>query len=180
VARALSSCHPARTWETSHLGGDRFAANLVCFPHGLYFGRVPPDQVASVADAYSHGTIDLNYYRGRSSWPIDVQAAEYWLRRETALVGVDDVRLLAHDRREAATTVRFATLGATWTVRVRETAQEAVRPLTCLAEFVARPRAFNLIDVAQTIAGSGVDDGTRRGPRVLPEFDSTDRPGVEP
>ena len=29
------------TWECSHIGGDRFTANLVCFPHGVYYGHVP-------------------------------------------------------------------------------------------------------------------------------------------
>src|SRR5581483_10707244 len=24
-------------WQTTHLGGDRFAANMVCLPHGIYY-----------------------------------------------------------------------------------------------------------------------------------------------
>ena len=27
-----------------HVGGDRFAGNLVCLPEGLYFGRVGPEE----------------------------------------------------------------------------------------------------------------------------------------
>src|SRR5918999_3386419 len=27
-------------WQSTHVGGDRFAGNLVCLPHGIYFGRV--------------------------------------------------------------------------------------------------------------------------------------------
>ena len=32
-----------RVWECSHIGGDRFAANVVVLPDSLYFGRVEPD-----------------------------------------------------------------------------------------------------------------------------------------
>ena len=40
VAQALATAVPGATWESSHVGGDRFAGNLVAFPHGLYLGRV--------------------------------------------------------------------------------------------------------------------------------------------
>ena len=44
VAGALAAAFPDATWESTHVGGDRFAGNLVAFPHGLYFGRVEPDE----------------------------------------------------------------------------------------------------------------------------------------
>lgn len=147
VARILSSRHPARTWETSHIGGDRFAANLICFPHGLYFGRVPPHRAAAVVDAYSKGAIKLAYYRGRSSWSLPVQAAEYWLRQKKALVGINDVRLLGHGIvGEGVVAARFVTHCGHWTVRVRERVQ-AVRPLTCHAGDSAGPHTYDLIDI---------------------------------
>ena len=31
-------------WQSSHLGGDRFAGNVVVLPQGLYFGRVEPGE----------------------------------------------------------------------------------------------------------------------------------------
>ena len=42
VAAALTASHPAETWEISHMGGDRFAANMVVLPEGLYYGRMDP------------------------------------------------------------------------------------------------------------------------------------------
>ena len=45
VAAALAAAHPEQTWEVSHIGGDRFAANVLVLPDGLYYGRV------SAADA---------------------------------------------------------------------------------------------------------------------------------
>ncbi|MFN2590013.1 MAG: sucrase ferredoxin, partial [Actinomycetota bacterium] len=49
VAAALAEAVGDRAWECSHIGGDRFAANLVCFPHGVYYGRVGADDAARLA-----------------------------------------------------------------------------------------------------------------------------------
>ena len=56
LAQALAAAFPEPTWESSHVGGDRFAGNVVAFPHGLYLGRVRPDEAARVARAYADGT----------------------------------------------------------------------------------------------------------------------------
>ncbi len=48
LAAALARRHPDETWESTHVGGDRFAGNLVIFPEGLYFGRVEPDDADRV------------------------------------------------------------------------------------------------------------------------------------
>src|SRR5262249_33076889 len=43
--KCLRAKFGGNVWESSHVGGDRFAANLVCFPHGLFFGRVLESEV---------------------------------------------------------------------------------------------------------------------------------------
>src|SRR3712207_7435783 len=43
LARALPADDPDDVWECSHLGGDRFAANVLVLPHGFYYGQVPGD-----------------------------------------------------------------------------------------------------------------------------------------
>ena len=91
LAQELAHARPAETWESTHIGGDRFAGNLLAFGHGLYFGRVRPEEAASVADAYADGRIALEHFRGRSSLPFVVQAAEIALRRHEHLDGIDDV-----------------------------------------------------------------------------------------
>ena len=53
-------------WQSSHVGGDRFAGNVVVLPEGLYFGRVEPGAAWSLLDEYLAGRIDLDHYRGRS------------------------------------------------------------------------------------------------------------------
>ncbi|WP_324278249.1 sucrase ferredoxin [Blastococcus brunescens] len=54
LARALPTPGPADVWECSHLGGDRFAANVLVLPHGFYYGQVPGDGADLVA-AHTRG-----------------------------------------------------------------------------------------------------------------------------
>ncbi len=80
VAAALAAEHPDLTWEVSHVGGDRFAANLVVLPHGLYYGGLDPAGASRVAAATLAGHVVLEHLRGRSTLPMPVQAAEVALR----------------------------------------------------------------------------------------------------
>lgn len=90
---ALAADHAERTWECSHLGGHRFAGNLVCLPHGLLYGRVGPADGPRLADAYLSGRLDPSFLRGRSAWPAPAQVAEAVVRERLHLDGVADVRL---------------------------------------------------------------------------------------
>src|SRR5438128_2216551 len=47
-------------WQASHLGGDRFAGNVVFLPEGLYFGRVDPADAWAILDEYLAGRIELD------------------------------------------------------------------------------------------------------------------------
>ena len=80
-------------WQCTHVGGDRFAGNVVCLPHGVYYGRVNRDDVPGLVDDYLGGHIALAHYRGRSCWPFAVQAAERRIRAEEGLTGLDDLTL---------------------------------------------------------------------------------------
>jgi hypothetical protein len=80
VAKALAQAHAARTWECSHIGGDRFAANVVVLPEGLYLGRIEADEVVDVVAALSEGQLPAGHVRGRSSLPMPVQAAQHFAR----------------------------------------------------------------------------------------------------
>ncbi len=67
-------------WQTSHVGGHRFAANIICFPHGIVYGRVDPGNAAGIVAAYAAGQIVPDHYRGRACYSKAAQAAEYVLR----------------------------------------------------------------------------------------------------
>lgn len=89
VAKALSRAHPERTWESSHIGGDRFAPNLVVLPEGLYLGRVPEERVVSVIADLAGGLLPAGLVRGRSSLPLPTQAAQALAREQLGLWAVD-------------------------------------------------------------------------------------------
>ncbi|HJR45030.1 MAG TPA: sucrase ferredoxin [Actinomycetota bacterium] len=89
VSRIACAQEGYDTWECSHIGGDRFAANVVCFPHGIYYGRVGPRGILSVMHAYRNGRLSLDHFRGRCSNSFPVQAAEYFLRRQTGMDMID-------------------------------------------------------------------------------------------
>ena len=104
VASALSAAHPEDTWEVSHIGGDRFAGNLLVLPHGLYYGRLDAPSALAVAGSHEAGELDLDRLRGRSGYAMPVQAAEIALRRELGETRNDALRLTGRKRSGDETT----------------------------------------------------------------------------
>jgi hypothetical protein len=80
-----------RVWETNHLGGHRFAANLVIPPAALYHGQIEPDRIVELASELLAGRLPLPTLRGRSGLPPAAQAAEYFLRRDLGLTELDAI-----------------------------------------------------------------------------------------
>jgi len=77
LAQELAARHPGQIWETTHVGGHRFAANLVILPHGLYYGPVGVDAATAAISAYQRGAVAADRYRGRAGQPRPVQEAEH-------------------------------------------------------------------------------------------------------
>ncbi|MGQ0632197.1 MAG: sucrase ferredoxin [Sporichthyaceae bacterium] len=156
VAAALAARYPELTWETTHLGGDRFAGNLVCFPHGLYFGRLDAEAALSAAAAYCQGQVTSAHYRGRTCWPGPVQAAEMWLREQLGLHEIDAVTVLGGDLRIGRERVDFAVahpdraVAGTWAVRLRIDVDERLRSLSCGSEELETVPSYVLLGTART------------------------------
>jgi hypothetical protein len=150
--KALSEARPAETWEVSHIGGDRFAGNMLVLPRGDYFGRLDPDDGPRVAEEYEAGRLDLAHHRGGSSQPRLVQAAEHFLREAEQLAGLDDLivqeyRRSSHDRAE----VVFRG-PADDTYRVQVAAHESADAvyLTCRAEAPGLPVSYELVSLIRS------------------------------
>jgi len=77
LAQALAARHPDQVWESTHVGGHRFAANLVILPHGVYYGPVGVAEAAAAIEAYQRGSLVPGRYRGRAGQPREAQEAEY-------------------------------------------------------------------------------------------------------
>jgi hypothetical protein len=76
LARELAAGHPDEVWESTHVGGHRFAANLVILPHGLYYGPVDAATARGAIGAYARGVITARGYRGRAGQPVEAQEAD--------------------------------------------------------------------------------------------------------
>jgi len=105
---ALSEHEGERVWQSSHVGGDRFAGNLVCFPHGLFYAHATPEAGRRVAAAYRSGRVLTEGFRGRACYSHHTQAAEAFVREESGTAGVEELHFLsAHPEGADAWHVRF-------------------------------------------------------------------------
>ena len=128
-------------WQCTHIGGDRFAGNLLCLPYGVYYGRVEREDVPSVVDEYLDGQISLEHYRGRSCWSFAVQAAERRLRVDEGLTGLDDLSLASVERAGDRWAVAFETPVGRRELEVEAELGELTQ-LTCNSETLKRPRRY--------------------------------------
>lgn len=97
VARALAEAAPGRVWETTHLGGDRFAGNVLVLPAGFLYGHVTATSAARLAAAAAADQVLPELLRGRTSVGMRAQVAEIAVRRITGLHGIDEVEPVSED-----------------------------------------------------------------------------------
>jgi len=128
-------------WQCTHVGGDRFAGNLVVLPDGVYYGRVEPAGAWTLLEAALAGDIHLPHYRGRSCHSFPAQAAERAVREQTGLLGVADVALVRSERAGGGWRVQLEAGGAVYEVDVRRE-EGAPTHLTCSTPRLSRPRRY--------------------------------------
>lgn len=148
VATALAAEFPERTWEVSHIGGDRFSGNVVCLPDGDYLGWVAPEDAVAMARAYLDGDYWLATLRGRSSYAPAVQAAEVLVRQRLGVTGRHAVRVTGIEHWSASVTVRMdVDAHGPLEARVRIDPATPPRLLTCTATRLEQPPTYDLLDV---------------------------------
>lgn len=147
VVEAAAAVLGDAVWECSHVGGDRFAANVVWLPEGIYYGRVRPQEVPELAAGMAAGRLSLPHLRGRVPYPFAVQAGEALLRRELGADGLDEFtivsyRTLTADRIEVIAEVR----GQAFRLVVAQDVEREAHLLTCHAVRPSRPRVHRLVE----------------------------------
>ena len=177
VAAALDALAPGRVWECSHLGGCRFAANVVVLPHGLHYGGVTPASAAGLVEATERGHVVPELLRGRSSLPAAVQAAQHHARAaltidtpraDTPHIDVTRIDVTRVDTLRIDTTtidtfstigtrtmddgsvaVELAAAGRVLHVTVARVATAAPGLLTCAATRPASPMGWELVSLTE-------------------------------
>jgi hypothetical protein len=155
LAAALAAAQPNLVWECSHIGGDRFAPNVVVLPFGWYFGRIAPAEADDFTNGVLAEQLPLRHYRGRSAYVPAVQAAQHFASehvprgRNPELVDADAFSPLSVER-VGDSSWRVALRGRDGTaldVTVhRDPAPTAVL-LTCHADVARHPPIFRLQDL---------------------------------
>jgi hypothetical protein len=155
VARALADAHGPAVWETTHVGGDRYAANVVCLPDGTYHGGTDPASALAVAAAALRGEVDLDRYRGRAGLPSAAQSAEWYARRETGILRADDVRHLGCYTLDAVTTlVGLVLAGEALAVTVRRVRADCPRMTSCAEGMVDAPEHHVLLAIESAFSAA--------------------------
>lgn len=79
--RRLLELSGGNAWQSTHLGGHRFAPNVLVLPQGRLYGRVHTDKVDGFFELVESGEVDYELLRGRSEFPSEAQACERLVKR---------------------------------------------------------------------------------------------------
>ncbi len=145
-----------RVWQATHLGGHRFAPNVLVLPQGVLYGRVGTvgndagdEAVERFVAEVEAGAVPLRYLRGRSRYPKPVQAAE-------GFAGRDGLEWVALEECEGHAKVTFNHRGKPLFVNVAA-AEESVPVLANCGDRKLKPeRPYRLVESLQP--------GEREGP----------------
>lgn len=145
VASVLAAAYPDRTWECSHVGGDRFAANLVVLPHGLMYGHVSSESAVDVVRRYDDGYVEPELLRGRSAFAPAVQAAQHFARTAGGSEHVDALtpRRLKQESDDTSTVELDG-----FTVTVRTRMRKVDGAMTCASRPPGQMRVFDLVSIS--------------------------------
>jgi hypothetical protein len=145
IVGALAAAYPDETWETTHVGGHRFAGALVVLPEGLSYGRLDPGSVLDVVALHRRGALSLDHLRGRSAYAGPVQAAEVAALRRLGATTTDALRLVETRSDGPLTTVTFEQVsGERIEIRV-ETRPTAPARQSC-ADLTPKPGTTHHVD----------------------------------
>jgi hypothetical protein len=130
--RKLSALRPGQVWQTTHVGGHRFAGILGCFPEGLLYGRLDETTGLRTVELHEARRMDLDHCRGRSAFPEPVQAAEILLRQAWGQDNSELVQAASYSSHGEQTQVSLSlTGGEVVDLEVHGTRSGAVVPGSC-------------------------------------------------
>ncbi|MYF50768.1 MAG: sucrase ferredoxin, partial [Gammaproteobacteria bacterium] len=130
-----------RVWQVTHLGGHRFAPNVLVLPQGVLYGRVgaEDESIERFVAEVEAGRVPRRHLRGRSCYPKPVQAAE-------GFAGLEGLEWVASEVRDSHTRVTFDHQGESLLVNVAM-ADEAVPVLaSCGDQQLQSERPYRLVD----------------------------------
>lgn len=178
LASAIHDIDPEILWETTHLGGHRFAATAAALPAGVVYGRLQAAEAGALVEAVRSGTLLVDRMRGRTNLSSAAQAAEVEVRKQSganrdgAVVMLDEVESqLAHGTRNVT---EWEVDGVAWTVviDVIAGAEAGLEPrrFSCAKPGLDTPDVFSVVSVhtGGTNRTAGQWDERHRGAHPTP------------
>lgn len=131
--RALEKVEPSRVFQTTHVGGHRFAPSVVSLPHGYTYGRVSPEEAGALVEAHRRGLVhDPARLRGRSIYDAATQFAECTVRLATNARALDAFQPIERVTDERGQThVRYLHQGVEGSLAIEKVTISAMRPASC-------------------------------------------------
>jgi hypothetical protein len=133
VAQALAQQDGLEVWQTTHLGGHRFAATLLQLPEGICYGRLEPHDAPPLAEAIRSGRLyRLDRLRGRTALSEAAQAAEAIWRERTGRLELDALARVEQATRGATTVVTLHDReGSTHAIELEHRELGVTAPASC-------------------------------------------------
>jgi len=140
VAAILSRRWPELVWECSHVGGDRFAPNVLILPDGFYYGTLEADEAVTTVGRHLAGTVPTEHLRGMTRYPPPVQAAVAAVYERCPPLGANDITVRSVEQigpyeghgSETFVDIEVPRLGATFRVEMLSVRRREAQ-LTCRA-----------------------------------------------
>ncbi len=145
LAAALAARRPGQVWETSHVGGHRFAGNLVVLPEGLMFGGLDAPAALDVVDDLAAGRLPLATLRGRCHLHAAAQAAEILARQQLDGHRRDGVSARVEEFDGTNARVLLQVAGGRWQAHVAHRATGALMRLSCDRTELRDPGRWELL-----------------------------------
>ncbi|MEV0529609.1 sucrase ferredoxin [Streptomyces sp. NPDC050439] len=107
VGGALAERWPHLVWECTHVGGDRFAANVVVAPDGVYYGNLDAASSVTVIEEHLADRIDATHLRGYTDLFPPQQAALSAVLERFGPAGRHDYEVIDTAREDNHWRIRF-------------------------------------------------------------------------
>lgn len=105
---AVREVKAGAAWQTSHLGGHRFAPTCVVLPSGAHYGWLSADDAGAMWTAHEEGDLyRLDRYRGHTGYPRPVQAGAIFLRQVLERMDLGGIVYESDSEKKGVWRVRF-------------------------------------------------------------------------
>jgi len=137
-------------WQCSHVGGDSFAANVLWFPYGVYYGHVCPQDIDPLLEASRQRRLHLKNLRGRSCYRRPAQVGEYFVRGKSGVLGLDQLNFMGMEKLSSTHwKIRFSESGSTYTAELRCVEKHLGEHLSCAAAGPKPVTQYELLDYSE-------------------------------